>query len=154
MNAKKFPFVILIVLALLLISTTSAFARPELAEFTINNKSAYTVYIYMHGTGGEYYYLTIPTGTTKTFTVERVEYTYDLVTCGGAAADDSIDLTNGGNLVIPATCELPSPIPQVLFARPALARFTIDNKSAYTAYLYLNGPGGEHYYLTVQKLFL
>ncbi|MBC8508053.1 MAG: hypothetical protein ISR58_08885 [Anaerolineales bacterium] len=149
MNFKKFPVVIFIVLALLLVSTTSAFARPELAEFTIQNRSGYTSYIYMNGAGGEFYYLTVPAGTSKTFTVERVAYTYTLNTCNGASADDSIDLTNGGRLVVPATCEMPSPFDQTLFARPQLARFTVNNLSDQTAYLYMYGAGGQYYYFAV-----
>ena len=149
MNIKKFPVVILIVLALLLVSTTSAFARTELAEFTIQNRSGYTAYLYMNGAGGEFYYLTVAAGTSKTFTVERVAYTYTLKSCNGASEDESIDLTDGGNLVVPATCEKPSPFDQTLFARPLLARFTINNDSDQTAYLYMHGAGGQYYYLTV-----
>ncbi|MBL7163532.1 MAG: hypothetical protein ISS57_13085 [Anaerolineales bacterium] len=149
MKIKKLPTVLLIVVALLLISTTTAFARPELAEFTLDNRSTYTAYIYMHGAGGEYYYLTVPAGTSTTFTVERVAYTYELLTCDGESLDDSIDLTNGGKLVVPATCEAPSPFDQTLFARPELARFTVDNQSDQPAYIYMNGAGGQYYYLTV-----
>ncbi|MBM3144942.1 MAG: hypothetical protein FJ010_08200 [Chloroflexi bacterium] len=149
MNVKKFYFVLLIAGALLLVSTTTAFARPILAEFTIDNKSPYTAYIYMYGPGDEYYYLTVSAGTSKTFTVDRVAYTYELLTCNGVSSEDAIDLTNSGKLVIPATCEMPAPVDQVLFSRPELAEFRVDNQSDEAAYLYMYGAGGEYYYLTV-----
>ncbi len=151
MKIKKLSAVLFIVMALLLISTSTAFARPTLARFTIDNNSAYPAYIYMNGAGGEYYYLTVAAGTSSTFTVERVKYTYKLVTCGGTSANGSIELKDGGSIVVPATCETKTTTPssQVLSARPQLGRFTIDNRSAYTAYVYLRGSGGQFYYLAV-----
>jgi len=106
--------------------------------------------VYLHGAGGQFYYLTVAAGKSKTFTVDRTTYTYDLNSCGGRISrNNAINLTNGGSLVVPATCETTTPVTQILSARPQLARFVVNNQTANPAYVYLHGAGGQFYYLTV-----
>ena len=86
MNKKLLFALVFIIVASLIIVSSFALAKSELARLEINNKSDQPVSISLtHDELGKpalFYYLTVPPKSTKLFTVERLDYTRTTWACG------------------------------------------------------------------------
>ena len=121
MKNKKMTVAVLLVVAMLLLSATAALARPVLAQFTLENRSAYTVYFSMYEadtvrhsaqnieypavSGGAFYYMAVSPGESETITVDRALYFYTITNvCGSKTLSGPIDVTNGNKITLPKAC--------------------------------------------------
>ncbi len=166
---KNRSLVILFVAALLLVTATAVSARTELAEFTVQNRSDFTVYIalteafelrhnaqsveYPPVENAEFYYLPVGPDSTVTFTVKRALYAYTMVTCGGKYVSGAIDLNNGGTMRIPSLCvfyeddyEERGTVDGIL-EQSDLVAFSIINTTDTTLYYTMTGPQTVSFWL-------
>ncbi len=81
MNKKLLIFAFFVLLIVLSFATVMAVAKTKLAEFEVINKSGQPVSISLVNEEA-YYYLTVGTGETKIFTVERLVYDQTIWSCG------------------------------------------------------------------------
>ena len=81
MNKKMLVAVLFVLLATLLFTTAIAMAKEALIRIEVINKSEESVSISLLGETA-YYFLTIPAGETKMFTVERDIYQRTTYACG------------------------------------------------------------------------
>ena len=163
MKANKLTVGILLVVALLLASATAVLARPELAQFTLWNKSDHTVYITMYEatelrhsaqnieypavSGGAFYYKAVGPKESLTITVDRALYFYTITNiCGGKTLSGPIDLANGGNITIPSACliyyptyEEPLTLDGVMEDNELIA-FSVENMTADPLFVTMTGP--------------
>ena len=73
MNKKLIALTLFVLLIVFSVATVIAFAKTDLARFEIKNKSDKPASISLIN-GNTFYYLTVPAGETKVFTVERLIY--------------------------------------------------------------------------------
>lgn len=93
--------VILSLVAVFLLSSaapTRVQARSELVRLTVINRSSGTVFFSLKGPA--LYYLTVKTGETEVFTVQRGTYTSSITACG-ITSTDSLDITSHKKLIMP-----------------------------------------------------
>ncbi len=88
MNKKLLIFSGLVLLLILSVATIMAVAKTDLARFEVINKTDQPVSISLIHEDA-FYYLTVASGDTKIFTVERLVYDFTLWSC---------DLTDSGTL--------------------------------------------------------
>lgn len=81
MRKKFIPITIFVLLITLSIVTIIALAKTDLARFEINNKTDQPVSMSLLS-DNTIYYLTVPAGSTKVFTVERLVYDQTTWACG------------------------------------------------------------------------
>ncbi len=120
MRTKKLILVLIFIFVQIMTTATVAYARPELAQFTLENKSEFTVYVrlteakevrrsaqdivYPAVPGGAFAYYPVGPKETKTVTVKRALFSYSMVVCGAKTMTGAIDLSNGGNITVPSRC--------------------------------------------------
>lgn len=85
MNKKFIAFAIIGLLIVLSVATMIVFAKTDLARFEIKNKSNMPASISLVN-GDTFYYLTVPAGETKVFTVERLIYDQTTWSCDNSAS--------------------------------------------------------------------
>ncbi len=163
MNSKKLTVVVLLVVALVLISATAALARPALAQFTLANRSAHTVYVSMYEaevvrhsaqnieypavSGGAFYYFAVGAEQEVTITVERELYFYTISNlCGVKTLSGPIDVTNGNKITIPKACltyyptyEEPLTLDGVM-EENTLVAFSVQNMTEEVLQVTMTGP--------------
>jgi hypothetical protein len=81
MNKKLLIFALFVLLVVLSVGTIMAVAKTKLAEFEVINKSGQPVSISLINESA-FYYLTVASGETKVFTVERLVYDQTIWSCG------------------------------------------------------------------------
>ncbi|MBL7164717.1 MAG: hypothetical protein ISS57_19185 [Anaerolineales bacterium] len=162
MKANKLTVGILLVVALLVVSATAVLARPELAQFTIQNKSDHTVYLTMYEatalrhsaqnieypavSGGAFYYMAVAPKTTQTITVDRALYFYNINVCGGKTLSSPIDLVNGGKIVVPSACLTYYPTYEEkltldgVMEENTLVAFSVQNMTDAPLFVAMTGP--------------
>lgn len=91
MNKKLLVFTMLVLLIILSVATIIAVAKTDLARFELINKTDQPVSISLTAEN-TFYYLTVPAGNTKIFTVERLVYDQTIWSCGKSASG-TVDLT-------------------------------------------------------------
>ena len=85
MNKKFIALAIFILLIVFSVATMIVFAKTDLARFEIMNKSDMPVSISLVNEN-TFYYLTVPAGETKVFTVERLVYDQTIWSCDKSAS--------------------------------------------------------------------
>lgn len=90
MNKKMIAVIVFVLLIALSVATIIVVAKTELAQFEIKNKTDQPVSISLVN-DNVFYYLTVPAGSTKVFTVERLVYSQTIWSCG-LTDSGSIDL--------------------------------------------------------------
>lgn len=164
MKKSTLILVVVFVLAALLVSASMVSARTVLAELTVKNQSAHTVYLvlteseevgnkapgqkeYQPVAGGQTYYFVAPAGQDSVFEVERTFYGYTLSACAGEKSESAyIDLANGGELRVPKLCEYfwidyeEKNIVDDILTRSDDIKFTLKNNTSGTVSVLLTGP--------------
>ncbi|MBC8509651.1 MAG: hypothetical protein H8D34_32795 [Chloroflexi bacterium] len=163
MKNKNKITVILLVVVMLLLSTSAALARPTLAQFTLVNKSAHTVYFSMYEadvirysaqhieypatSGGAFYYVAVGAEQEVTITVDRALYFYTISNiCGTKTLSGPIDVTNGNKIVLPKACltyyptyEEPLTLGGVM-EENTLVAFSVENTTEEVLNVTMTGP--------------
>lgn len=85
MNKKLIALTSFILLLVFSVATVIAFAKTDLARFEIKNKSDKPASISLINEN-TFYYLTVPAGETKVFTVERLIYDHTTWACDKIAS--------------------------------------------------------------------
>lgn len=85
MNKKLIAQTLFVLLIVFSVATVIAFAKTDLARFEIKNKSDKPASISLIN-GNTFYYLTVPAGETKVFTVERLIYDHTTWACDKSAS--------------------------------------------------------------------
>jgi hypothetical protein len=99
MKKKTLIILALVLLAALAISVVSASAASDKVGLTIKNKTDKVVWVSLLAPDSSYvYWLEVPAGETKDFTVLRAVYSHSTVACG-KAAEGTVDLTKLTTLV-------------------------------------------------------
>lgn len=91
MNRKLLVISMVVLLIILSVATIIAVAKTDLARFEVINKTNLPVSISLLNEN-TFYYLTVPAGDTKIFTVERLVYDQTIWSCG-LSASGTVDLT-------------------------------------------------------------
>ncbi len=91
MNKKLLVLSMVVLLIILSVATIIAVAKTDLARFEVINKTDQPVSISLLNESA-FYYLTVPAGDTKIFTVERLVYDQTIWSCG-LSASGMVDLT-------------------------------------------------------------
>jgi hypothetical protein len=98
----KKKFILILALALLValaISVVSASAADDLVRLTIRNKTDGVVWVSLLSSDGQsVFWLEVPAGETKVFTVPKDVYSHTTVACGETATG-SVDITYQTKLV-------------------------------------------------------
>lgn len=99
MNKKFMLILALVLLAALAISVFSASAASDLVGLTIKNKTDGVVWVSLLAPDNSYvYWLEVPAGETKNYTVLRAIYSHTSVACGETATG-SVDIRKLTTLV-------------------------------------------------------
>ena len=85
MNKKFIVLAIFILLIVFSVATMIVFAKTDLARFEIKNKTEMPASISLVN-GNTFYYLTVPAGESKVFTVERLIYDHTTWACDNSAS--------------------------------------------------------------------
>jgi hypothetical protein len=91
MNKKLILIMSVVLLIALTIATVAAIAKTDLAEIEIKNKTTEPVSISLTN-ANTFYYLTVPAGTEKVFTVKRLVYDRTTWACGKSDTG-TVDIT-------------------------------------------------------------
>jgi hypothetical protein len=98
----------IVLLATLAISVISASASSDLVGLTIKNRSDQVVWVSLLSPDKIYvYWLEVPAGETKNYTVPRAEYSHITVACGKTATG-TVDIRTLTTLVF-TKCDSPPP---------------------------------------------
>lgn len=85
MNKKLIALTIFVLLIIFSVATMIVFAKTDLARFEIKNNSDMPASISLISEA-TFYYLTVPAGETKVFTVERLIYDHTTWSCDKSAS--------------------------------------------------------------------
>jgi hypothetical protein len=124
---------------------SSSFApaeKSELVALTVENRSSGIMYLWLDGPA--FYYLTIKSGQTMIFTVERGEY-YQKVKACGDTAENIVDITKRTRMIMPvcgghASQAATSPYVQDISEIIKIVKVTVENDSDTRLLAILTGP--------------
>ena len=123
MSKKMLVAVLFALLAILFLTTAVALAQEDLIRIEVINKSEESASISLIGETA-YYFLTVPAGETKWFTVERDVYQRTTFACGESNSG-TVDLTTHKRLIF-TRCYGDAPN----WGEPGMEKIHIDDSPA------------------------